>query len=346
MLHVDPQVEGTVRAEIPDAALVEQVARRLEVAPVVLSGVGDVLVVARYRRDRGELGRGVNATDHGLLHRAHGRSETGRGDEVADPHSCHRVGLREGEDREDAVVLVEARDARVPDAVGEVLVHLVAQHPEVVAAGEVEQLAQSGLVEHGAEGVRGRIDDEHAGATRHEALELLDTRREPVLGFQRVRHGNRGEHARAHRERGVPGIGHEDLVARIEQEAHGLVQRLGRADRDPHLFELDVKAVLARELLDDRRAQLGNAGVGRVVRDVVGPALRAGGEDVRRDREVGLADAEGDHVIEFDRDLEDAADPGCRHRGDVRCERRHTATLSRCGGGQACAGSACCAGSA
>src|SRR3546814_4045041 len=69
-----------------------------------------------------------------------------------------------------------------------------------------------------------------------------------------------------HRERRVPRIGHQDLVAGAKGEGHGLMQGLGSADGDPHLLDVDAQAILAGELANDCLAQRPDATVGRVAR--------------------------------------------------------------------------------
>jgi hypothetical protein len=89
--------------------------------------------------------------------------------------------------------------------------------------------------------------------------------------------------------------------------------RLGDADRDDHLV---LRAVAHRVVLldvgGDRAAQLDQA----EVRGVVGLALLEGVDrglaDVPGRVEVGLADAERDHVLHLRDDLEEVADAGLR----------------------------------
>ena len=106
------------------------------------------------------------------------------------------------------------------------------------------------------------------------------------------------------------------------------MQRLGRADRHPDLFDVDLDGVLAGELRNDRGPQRGDAAVGGVVRAVFSPGLGGGRQDVRRNRQIRLADRQHDHVVEFQRDLEDATDAGGGYRKRVRRERRHGSTVA------------------
>ncbi|OIQ74928.1 hypothetical protein GALL_434090 [mine drainage metagenome] len=118
-------------------------------------GLGDVALRAGQCGQRRVLRRGVDARDDRLLHRGHHRERGPRHDECADAHPGHRVRLGERVQREHAAVGVEARGRDVRDVVGERLVALVGEHPEVVAPREVDQALEQLRRHRGAQRVGG-----------------------------------------------------------------------------------------------------------------------------------------------------------------------------------------------
>ena len=136
--------------------------RGSEVVAVCAPGACDRILRAGDRREGGALGRRVDAAHERLLHAEHRLSPPGRRDEPSDARAGHRVRLRGREDREHPPVLVERRRAHVRLAPREALVDLVADDPQVVAAGEVHQCGERLAIERGAQRIRRRVDDEPA----------------------------------------------------------------------------------------------------------------------------------------------------------------------------------------
>ena len=90
----------------------------------------------------------------------------------------------------------------------------------------------------------------------------------------------------------------QHLVARVAEHLERVVDGVLAAVGHEHLLGRAVEARIPLGLVRDRRAQLGQPGVGRVV---VVPGLRHGRDGGLDDgagrREVGLAGAEADHVL-------------------------------------------------
>ena len=131
---------------------------------------------------------------------------------------------------------------------------------------------------------------------RDRALQVLGAQLEAVV--LRAGHGDRlalgqQDHVRI----GDPeGRRDDHLVARVQGRHQGVVEHLLAAGADGDLLGLVVQAVVALELLDDRRLQLGRA----VDRRVLGLAALDGGDgrllDVVRGVEIRLAGAQADDV--------------------------------------------------
>ena len=137
--------------------------------------------VAGQGGDRRALGD-VRDVRRGLALVVHrGVHHVGRGDHPADAPAGHRVGLGHAVDDDPAVAELGRDDGhrhvrRV--AVDEVLVDLVAEHPDVVLRGPAADRRDVVGVHDGARGVRRRDEDQQLGLGRAGALELVDASRE------------------------------------------------------------------------------------------------------------------------------------------------------------------------
>ena len=220
-------------------------------------------------------------------------------DHPAHPPAGHRVGL--GDPVDDHAVVGELgaehrHRAGLHAVVGEVLVDLVGEHPEVVL---LDPGADGPDLVGGVDGagrVRRGDEQQHLGALGARRLELLDGDL-VVLGLV-------GEHLDGHAAGQLDGLGvrrpvrrgDDHLVARVEHRGERGVDRLLAAVGDQHLARLDGETAVAQRLLGDRLLQLGEAagrGVAVVLRVAAG--VDGGLDDVVGRREVGLAGAEADH---------------------------------------------------
>ena len=126
----------------------------------------------------------------------------------------------------------------------------------------------------------------------------LEVGREAVLGQQRHQHRVGAGHQRPARVDGVPRIGAQRGVARVEEREVEVEDALLRADRRHDLgvrIELDVEA--AHVEVRDGLAEVRAAAVGGVlVRLGLGDRLLHRVDDDRRRRAVGVADAQRDDV--------------------------------------------------
>jgi hypothetical protein len=181
--------------------------------------------------------------------------------------------------------------------IGDVLIHVVGKHPDVrVLHQHVGQPLDVGAAVAAAGRVRRRIEDHPLRLCRDRLLERLRRHLEATLHRRpdddRRRAGERDDLRVAHP------VGRRDdhLVAGVERRHQRVEQHLLAASADADFVDRVVDAVLALELLGDRRLELWDA----VDRGVFGLALadRAdrGFLDVVGGVEIGLAGAEADDV--------------------------------------------------
>ena len=143
-----------------------------------------------------------------------------------------------------------------------------------------------------------------------------------------VRHPDRDRHWRRPDEPGqrfvdrVARVGHEDLVARIDQRQDRVQHHALAADRDEHPVRLDREALAGRRVGGDRLAQGGDARERRVVGRTRVERGLGRSPDVGRGIEVRLADLEVDDRAAFGlerarpgRDLERALGADRAHPG-------------------------------
>ena len=105
------------------------------------------------------------------------------------------------------------------------------------------------------------------------------------------------------------GLGNDDLVASFHQRAEREVDRLAAADGDERLclrFICNAKASFV--VFGDFFQQVCKAAVGRIPCSALLQTADALVADVPRRLEVGLADAQRDHVLHLIRDIKELAD--------------------------------------
>ncbi len=146
------------------------------------------------------------------------------------------------------------------------LVDIVGDHPDMgMAQQHIGDRAQLVLGQGSAGGIVRRIEDQPFGVIGDRCFQILGAQLEAViLGAGHEYRGAAGEqdHVRiGHPIRG----GNDDLVAGIEGGHQGVVDHLLAAGTDRDFLSLVVELVLAPELLDDRRLQLGHAVDGRCI---------------------------------------------------------------------------------
>ena len=191
------------------------------------------------------------------LHHRHRLDQRLRPAGIADAPAGHAIGLRAAVDGERARIkrrLDLRRRRELEVVVDQVLVHVVGHHVHMrMPHQHVGERLQFGARIGGARRIRRRVQQHPFGLRRDRAIELL--RRQLEAG----RHRGLDRHRLAageqhHVEIAHPiGRGEDHLVARIERRNEGVVQHLLAAGADGDLRRLVVEAVLALELLDDRR---------------------------------------------------------------------------------------------
>ncbi len=163
-------------------------------------------------------------------------------------------------------------------------------------------------------GVPGTVDHDQPRSIGDLGAQLVDVGKEVVLRRQRVGHGDGTAKQRGHREVRPRRVGQQHLVAGVEEggECHG--HRLHPALTDDDLVGGVGQPGNPAQAFDDRLAEGGDAEALGVA-DAKGGGLLCRGDDVRFDREIGLADLEADdpRLGPRQHDVDDLADPGRGH---------------------------------
>ncbi len=260
--------------------------------------LGHLVLRAAQRLDRGPLGdRGGVGRDLALHvgHRADDRLGAGR---VADAPAGHRVRLRARVDHDGARLDLgrERRDRDVTALVGERLVALVGDDPEIALDRELRHLGERGAGEHRAGRVARAVEHDHLrpGGDRRPQRGRVEVEPGRLLRDHRHRHPAQEPH--------LLRVGHpvgardQHLVPRVHQRHHDVVEGVLRPAGDGHLVRSVLEPVVALELLAHRGAQLGDpADLGVLGLPLLDRADR-GGLDPGGGVEIGLPRAEGDHV--------------------------------------------------
>ena len=174
--------------------------------------------------------------------------------------------------------------------------------------------------------IAGAVEDQEPRARRDRGGELRRRDLETLLRARKYR--NRRAVGEQHHVR----VGHpvrrrdDHLVARVEQGAAEVEDRLLGAARDQDLVALVLEAIVAAELADDRVLQLVRAVDIRVTREAAADRRDAGLGDVRRRVEIRLAGTEADDVLALGLEA-------CRARGDGERGRGLDALDARWRGG-------------
>jgi hypothetical protein len=142
-------------------------------------------------------------------------------------------------------------------------------------------------------GIRGAVDQEHLGArVAREGIERIEVGLEVCRPLQRVAEHLCVEGGGHHLVVGPRRIRDQDRLARLDQREKGLDQRGPATRRNDDLLDVCADPVTGGELDTDRLPHRWEAAIDGVLRVAVRGRARCGFDDVRRSREVGLADLE------------------------------------------------------
>ena len=187
------------------------------------------------------------------------RDGAARAHQIAGAVTRHAIGFREREGRERALWR-EARDRDVRAAIDVILVDLVRDQPQPLAAGECGQRLEPGRGQHAARRIRRRRDVERDAFFCHPLAHGGDRR------FGRSdaiveRNFDRGRSKRLHdaADQRPEGRQHQHLFARRRAHSDGRAERPGGAGRDEHAAGLARNLIARADLLDQRRDQRGHA---------------------------------------------------------------------------------------
>ena len=259
-----------------------------------------VLLCAVQRFHRRPLADGAGAGGLLALHHVHGIHQMLRACRVADAPAGHGIGFRHAVHGQRAVIEIGldlGGRAELEVAIGEVLVHVVGEDPDMrMLHQDIGQRLHLGPAIGRARGVGGRVEDHPLRLRRDGALEILGLELE--VGFLLRLDEDRGAAAQRHHLGVAHPVGrHADhLVARVQRGKQGVVDHMLAARGHDGLRGLVVEIVLALELAGHRLAQRLDAGDGRVLCLAPADGVDGGVLDVVGRVEIRLADRKRNHV--------------------------------------------------
>ena len=124
----------------------------------------------------------------------------------------------------------------------------------------------------------------------------IDVGREVVRRIEPIGDGSRAREANDGIVDRIRGVRDERLIASLEQRERGVEENRLRPGRDDDIVGARGDAVRC-EVIRDRGAQLQQSAGGTVFRLAVVQGAHGGLDDVRRGREIGLADLEVEDVL-------------------------------------------------
>ena len=234
------------------------------------------------------LHEGVCGEEEVLLDLLGGAHELRGRDQVAQAPAGHRVRLREAVEHEGAPGELQDREIRAAEV--EAVVDLVARDVDTGVLGDLGQRAQVCLAENRAGRVAGRVDHDRLGPRPDGSANLVGAVSEAVLGTHGNQLGDAAEEGDVVGIRRIAGVGHDDLVARVEQRAKEQEHGRRGALRDDDRLGIDVDPVVGAVPLGERVSQVRVAERLRVVGAAIGHRGLGRARDDRRRREVGVAD--------------------------------------------------------
>ncbi|MCJ1260079.1 hypothetical protein MMC24_007919 [Lignoscripta atroalba] len=319
--EIDHRVEGSVRPHGKQAGRAQQCLRRAASPPVGVAHHFRVALGSGQRRERRGLRHGRRAGDEGFLDRPREPHELGGRDQPAQPPPRHGVGLRDARDADDAPVRILRAGGDVRPVEDKVLVNLVADDPEVVLVREAHHGRHGRLVPHGPGRVRRVAQQEHLGPRGQEPGHLRQVGAVAVSGREPVGNSS-GAGERRHAAVVRPSrVGHEHLVASVEQRERRSGDGVDRPVRHQDLVRGDVRRPLPCVPLGDRGPERRQA----ERRRVPGSACQRSGQrrldDVVGRAEARLPDLEVDNPRERASELDDLSDAGPRHGLSGRRQR-------------------------
>ncbi len=175
-------------------------------------------------------------------------------------------------------------------------VDLVREDHEIPLTGDGRDPLQVVAREHAAGGVGRRVDDDQARARRDQRDQLVHVEPEVVRLADGDRYRGRAHEPGDRRIDRVARIGHDHLVAGVDQGHDRVVHDALAADGHEHPVVRDLETTSCAEVGGDRGAQLGDAGERRIVGGAGVEGALGRVADVVRSVEVGFADLEVDHL--------------------------------------------------
>ena len=201
------------------------------------------------------------------------------------------------------------RAMRLP--IGQLGVNLIREHKQVVRLQKRQNLFEV-FAGHDSAGRVVRVGEhQHFGAGGEQRREQLGRYFELVLRLCVQRHGNAAHHLNQRRIADKAGLGHDHLVAGVNDGAERHVNRLAAADGDENLgLRLIMQAEAAVEIGGDACAQLGQTAVGGIVGLVFDNRIHTCVGDVIGRRKIRLPDGERNHILPPAEHIKELADAG------------------------------------
>ncbi len=186
-----------------------------------------------------------------------------------------------------------------PAVEDDVLVGLIRQDEDPPLLGDLRQRLQLRLVEHGARGVAGGVEDHHLGLVGDRLADIGRVELEAVL----LPHRRPDRDPAEKPDLGVivvSRIDDDDLLARRHQVEHGVEDHLHGAHGHEDLRgRIGRDAVFGFQLVGDGVPQVPEALGRRVAGETFVQGRLGGVPDVDRRVEIGLADSQVDHAVDL-----------------------------------------------
>ena len=231
---------------------------------------------------------------------------------VAEAPTGHGIRLGEAVDHNGALPHAGERgDRAVRLSIGQLGIDLVREDEHLVRPHEGSDLLKVRARHDRTGRIVGVRKHQHLGAGGDQRLKQRRRDLELVLHLRVERHGNAAHHLDQRRVTDKAGLGHDDLIARVDHGAERHVNGFTAADRDEDLILRTVaQPEPAVKIGGNACAQLRKSAVGGIVGLVFDDGIHRRIGNVIGRRKIRLPDGERDHVLASAEHIKELADAG------------------------------------
>ncbi len=265
-----------------------------------------------------DLRYGGRAHNHVLMHLVEAPQQRLRCTRIANAPAGHRIAFGEPAQQDGAITqAAHRRHANVPSlvcfAVDQPIIDLVGDHKQVVFLNQRGDVFKRLTSQHRARWVVRIAQKKRLRVGRNVGFESFGSHLKVVLNACGHVYDGALCKARCGRIRHKAGLWNEDFVAGIQNGEHGCLHRLAHAHGGKHLRLHVVRhAISILQIGYDRLAKVLASGVGGVTCGAVVERVDTGLHSGLRRHEVGLTNAQRDHIIHGGGNLKEAPDSAGR----------------------------------